>query len=506
MSFPIIGASTQWSNWFNFGSTAWQMWFMAPYGSWIYAGFVKSGVTYFKKIYTGITSGDYPMENWVFALASDTPETDFLHELQDGYPDGAMGAGCIRGTGTPHLYVLGRLNATPDTVSVLRKYDVEGGFDGDGILPTYLTYDTGEDGLNINHICGIEVFPGESLFVLTNNRDGREFELRRYDESAFWNDGEHDPTHILELSDVYMENNNFARIRGIGHSSDGNILVFINSGESVTSNKVLKFARTDLAFLGQTTWTPDLQGNSEWGYVIQSAEVFTLFRGLDEDIANRWRTAIYYDRATSIPEVSKSNFIIEDNLTSFGDDNYVLMQYRARDAFNLPVTGVNAKFILDGEDENDPDTWTDRTAGIQGANDAEEVFDTGDGGTTYTGILSDTFVLPGSVEITAEFTSVPVTAVDDGAGNLSGTNVDSGTVNYNTGVTSITYTLAPDSENIVAVYQYLDSFFDSDGVPTAISAVVPTNASGVAEAYYKAMREGSGTEIDAVNVFCPVGA
>jgi hypothetical protein len=49
----------------------------------------------------------------------------------------------------------------------------------------------------------------------------------------------------------------------------------------------------------------------------------------------------------------------------------------------------------------------------------------------------------------------------------------------------------------------LDTFFNADGTPTAVSAIVTTNGSGVGTAYYKPMRSGSGSQRDLINVYCP---
>jgi hypothetical protein len=60
---------------------------------------------------------------------------------------------------------------------------------------------------------------------------------------------------------------------------------------------------------------------------------------------------------------------------------------------------------------------------------------------TFTNTLVPTPVRPTTVVVTAG----TVVATDDGNGNLTGTGVTSGTVNYTTGAISITYTVAPGS-------------------------------------------------------------
>lgn len=109
--FPIIGSRTVWGEWNSFGSTSWNMWFMAPYGSWMYCGFVKSNTPYFKKVYIGNDDADYPIYTWDFDTALTTPEDIFPYEQNEGYPNGAMGMGCIRGA-TPTLYLAGRSSST----------------------------------------------------------------------------------------------------------------------------------------------------------------------------------------------------------------------------------------------------------------------------------------------------------------------------------------------------------------------------------------------------------
>jgi hypothetical protein len=81
-----------------------------------------------------------------------------------------------------------------------------------------------------------------------------------------------------------------------------------------------------------------------------------------------------------------------------------------------------------------------------------EVLGLGDGGTAaFSGTLSWNPIVPGSVVITDGTQEVK----DDGNGNLNGDNYDIGNINYQTGVFSLTFTNAPDSNvNITATYQY----------------------------------------------------
>jgi len=425
MSFPIIGAQSVWENWNSAGFGSWQMWFMAPYGSWMYMGYVKNNAPVFKKVDIGTEDPDYEMISWDFGLAADTPEDIFLYEQHEGYPDGAVNLGCIRedtGESDYFLYLIGRENVAPDTTSILHRFSIENAFEQESSgLGMQLTYGdpASTDVININHLAGIEVITGGGagggIFILTNNWDSREFELRKYEED--WDGDEHGPTDTVTLSPYYIENNSLGRLRGIAAASDGNILVFINSGATASSTKVLKFNAEDLSYMGQTSWEPSLTA-ATWAQIVKSSEVFLLLRGLDSNNVFSWKSAVFYDRATAVPDENKSNFIIEDNLTSFASDTAITLQYVARDAFNIPVLNVPTKFVIDGEDENDPTTWTDRLGALM-----------------------------------------------DGAG---------------------------------------DDFFDEDDVPLAISVEVNTDGTtGIATAYYKPMRNGSGTLIDTINVYCP---
>lgn len=58
---------------------------------------------------------------------------------------------------------------------------------------------------------------------------------------------------------------------------------------------------------------------------------------------------------------------------------------------------------------------------------------------TFANTLATTPILPYSVQVTAD----TIVAVDDGNGNLSGTGIDTGTIDYTTGAISITYLVAP---------------------------------------------------------------
>jgi hypothetical protein len=148
-----------------------------------------------------------------------------------------------------------------------------------------------------------------------------------------------------------------------------------------------------------------------------ASEVLMLFEGLDSNSSLAWKSAVYYDRATGIPDEGRSNFVIANNLTTYGSDDAITLKYYARDAFNIVVPSVNTKFVINGEDPDDPTTWTDRIGSIQD--------------------------------------------------NLG------------------------------------DTFFDANEVPTSIQAIAATDVNGIATAYYKPMRSGSGSEIDDIDVYCP---
>lgn len=86
----------------------------------------------------------------------------------------------------------------------------------------------------------------------------------------------------------------------------------------------------------------------------------------------------------------------------------------------------------------------------------EEIDDTPDGViVTFSGTLANTDVLESSLVITATVSASPVVGVDDGAGNITGTGITSGTINYATGAWSVTYDTAPDDTTVItASYTY----------------------------------------------------
>lgn len=68
----------------------------------------------------------------------------------------------------------------------------------------------------------------------------------------------------------------------------------------------------------------------------------------------------------------------------------------------------------------------------------------GSGSGPYTATLSTPVGL-GRIVLTYDFASTEYTAYDNGAGLVEGTNISSGTINYETGAISITFTAAPDA-------------------------------------------------------------
>lgn len=72
--------------------------------------------------------------------------------------------------------------------------------------------------------------------------------------------------------------------------------------------------------------------------------------------------------------------------------------------------------------------------------------------TVFNGTLPYTIVARKSLTISHTSGGVVITdGVDDGAGNISGTNITAGTINYATGAISITFTVAPDKNTAIQV-------------------------------------------------------
>lgn len=86
-----------------------------------------------------------------------------------------------------------------------------------------------------------------------------------------------------------------------------------------------------------------------------------------------------------------------------------------------------------------------------------ELLATGDGKTLVFGPITVARkpIVAGTVKVTHTQGGVVITdGADDGAGNITGTNIAAGTVNYNTGVISITFTAAPDNGTPILLSSY----------------------------------------------------
>ena len=82
------------------------------------------------------------------------------------------------------------------------------------------------------------------------------------------------------------------------------------------------------------------------------------------------------------------------------------------------------------------------------ANDqyVNEVIGTGDGNTTdFTDTLEHPPIEPNTVTVYYTISGATYSGSDDGEGNINGTNISSGTINYTTGLIHLIFTTAPDS-------------------------------------------------------------
>ena len=78
-----------------------------------------------------------------------------------------------------------------------------------------------------------------------------------------------------------------------------------------------------------------------------------------------------------------------------------------------------------------------------------------DGSTTQFTTTLTTPVVPGTVSVTYTIGATQHTANDDSNGNIAGTNVESGSIDYDSGAFSITFSSAPDNlTNIDISYEY----------------------------------------------------
>ncbi len=122
---------------------------------------------------------------------------------------------------------------------------------------------------------------------------------------------------------------------------------------------------------------------------------------------------------------------------------------------------------------------------------SNESLATGDGSTTtFSGNLANTPIVRQTLTITAG----SVTATDDGSGNLSGTGVTSGSINYDTGAWSITYDTAPaNGTAITAGYDYGKWKFSGTLQNTPVDPCTVTFSATVGGATKTASDNGSGS-------------
>lgn len=109
--------------------------------------------------------------------------------------------------------------------------------------------------------------------------------------------------------------------------------------------------------------------------------------------------------------------------------------------------------------------FKDQTDGTYASETRSQLVGTGNGGTAAYGpvSLSPTPVRTGSLTVTAG----SVTGTDDGAGNITGTGITSGTIDYSTGALSITFSAnVSNGVAITAVWSY-----DSEQAPTNIRSL-----------------------------------
>lgn len=102
---------------------------------------------------------------------------------------------------------------------------------------------------------------------------------------------------------------------------------------------------------------------------------------------------------------------------------------------------------------------------------------------TFASTLDHTPVIPRTITATATIGAAAVNATDDGHGKLSGTGV-SGTIDYETGAVSLTYTTAPDDpSNVVVDYSYGDANQKHLPVALLVEDLDATSADAEAQVY-----------------------
>ena len=92
-------------------------------------------------------------------------------------------------------------------------------------------------------------------------------------------------------------------------------------------------------------------------------------------------------------------------------------------------------------------------------------------------------VIPGTVTVSATIGAATVTATDDAHGAISGTGV-SGTIDYDTGELSVTYTTAPDDpSNVTVAYSYGYDTKRHVAMGILVEAIDATSANKTAQVY-----------------------
>lgn len=80
----------------------------------------------------------------------------------------------------------------------------------------------------------------------------------------------------------------------------------------------------------------------------------------------------------------------------------------------------------------------------------------------HQGFLLATNLVKGSLTLVRNWSSSPVTITDNGRGELTGSNVISGHVDYSSGFVSLTLSSAPDSGSFVATYKHDSKIYNNN--------------------------------------------
>ena len=101
----------------------------------------------------------------------------------------------------------------------------------------------------------------------------------------------------------------------------------------------------------------------------------------------------------------------------------------------------------------------------------------------FAATLAQRPVIPRTVTVSATIAAATVTATDDGHGKITGTGV-TGTIDYDTGAVSVTYTTAPDdAEDVEVDYSYGDAAQKNVAVGILRGAVDATSADATAQVH-----------------------